>query len=166
MKKEIDGTAIKDIKNLFRLKKENKIIKDRILSDIRIFFELEEEENHYKPIRVSNFWSNNYVEYESKGDSNKTPSVEEYLSRIELFLKEIINNLKKSYTWKIQLTITVTFISAKDNDEVHIMRLKSDNIFTMIHDRAGEVIKELFKSLKNRYQNNLKSMKGIEFVFD
>ena len=46
------------------------------------------------------------------------------------------------------------------------MRLKSDNIFTMIRDRAGEVIKELFKSLKNKYQNNLKSMKGIEFVFD
>ena len=26
--------------------------------------------------------------------------------------------------------------------------------------------KELFDSLKNRYQNNLESMKGSEFVFD
>ena len=31
---------------------------------------------------------------------------------------------------------------------------------------ADEVIEELFQSLKNRYQNNLKSMKDSEFVFD
>ena len=47
------------------------------------------------------------------------------------------------------------------------MHLKSDNIETMINDDADEVIEELFKSLQNRYQNNLeKSMKGSEFVFD
>ena len=36
----------------------------------------------------------------------------------------------------------------------------------MINDEADEVIKELFDSLKNRYQNNLESMKDSEFVFD
>ena len=36
----------------------------------------------------------------------------------------------------------------------------------MIGDEADEVIKILFDSLKNRYQNNLESMKGSEFVFD
>ena len=36
----------------------------------------------------------------------------------------------------------------------------------MINDQADEVIEELFDSLKNRYQNNLESMKGSEFVFD
>ena len=36
----------------------------------------------------------------------------------------------------------------------------------MINDEAYEVIKELFDSLKTRYQNNLASMKGSEFVFD
>ena len=36
----------------------------------------------------------------------------------------------------------------------------------MINDEAEEVIKELFDSVKNRYQNNLESMKGNEFVFD
>ena len=36
----------------------------------------------------------------------------------------------------------------------------------MINDESDEVIKKLFKSLKNRYQNNLESMKGSEFVFD
>ena len=36
----------------------------------------------------------------------------------------------------------------------------------MISDEAEEVIIELFDSLKNRYQNDLESMKDIEFVFD
>ena len=36
----------------------------------------------------------------------------------------------------------------------------------MINDEDDEVIKKLFKSLKNRYQNNMESMKRSEFVFD
>ena len=36
----------------------------------------------------------------------------------------------------------------------------------MINDEADEVTGELFKSSKNKYQNNLESMKGSEFVFD
>ena len=36
----------------------------------------------------------------------------------------------------------------------------------MINDEADEVIKEFSESLKNRYQNNLESMKGNEFVFN
>ena len=36
----------------------------------------------------------------------------------------------------------------------------------MINDEADEVIKESSESLKNRYQNNLESMKGNEFVFN
>ena len=34
-------------------------------------------------IRVGNFWSNDFNEYESNGDRNKTLSVEEYLNRIK-----------------------------------------------------------------------------------
>ena len=43
------------------------------------------------------------------------------------------------------------------------MHLKSDNIGIMINNEADEVIKELFDSLKKRYQNKLEeSMKGSE----
>ena len=35
-----------------------------------------------------------------------------------------------------------------------------------ISDGADEVIKKLFDSLKNRYQNNLQSMRDGQFVFD
>ena len=38
-----------------------------------------EEENYYKPVKVSNFWSNNYIENKSNGDKNKILSVEEHL---------------------------------------------------------------------------------------
>ena len=46
------------------------------------------------------------------------------------------------------------------------MHSKTDNIEIMMNDKANEVIKELFDSLKNRCQNNLESMKGSEFVFN
>ena len=46
------------------------------------------------------------------------------------------------------------------------MHSKSDGIEIMINVEADEVIKEHSDSLKNRYQNNLESMKCSEFVFD
>ena len=58
------------------------------------------------------------------------------------------------------------FISSIDSDEKCVMHSKSDNTEIVIGDEADEVIKELFNSLKNRYPNNSKSMKGSEFVFN
>ena len=47
------------------------------------------------------------------------------------------------------------------------MHLKSDNIKIMISDEADEVIKKTFSfAYQKRYQNNLESMRGSEFVFD
>ena len=51
-------------------------MKDRILKNIKNLFEHEEEETYYKSVRVNNFWSNNYIEYKSTGDKNKTLSVD------------------------------------------------------------------------------------------
>ena len=58
------------------------------------------EEDYYKPVKEGDFWSNNYIEYKSK-DIRKTQSVEEYLNKIKPCLKDVMNNLKKSDTWKI-----------------------------------------------------------------
>ena len=127
--------------------------------------EHKEEENYYKPVTENNFWSNNYIEYESNGDRNKTLSVEEYHNNISPYLKDIINNLKKSDTRKIQLAIVNNFISSIDSDEECVMHPKSDNIEIMMNDKADEIIEELLDSLKNRYQNILESMKGSEFAF-
>ena len=68
---------------------------------------------------------------------------------------------------KIQLTIAINFISSgDDNDEERVMHSKNDNIEIMVSDEAYEVIEAVFDSFKNRYQNNLQSMRGSEFLFD
>ena len=46
-KKKLNYTAIKDIRNLFRLEKENKAIKFRVIMIIRNLFEHEKEEKNY-----------------------------------------------------------------------------------------------------------------------
>ena len=72
-------------------------MKDRILRDVNNFFEHEKkEENYHKPIRVSHFQSNNYIEYRNNYDKNKTFSVEEYLNKISPYLKDIssLDNVK------------------------------------------------------------------------
>ena len=131
LKKEQNNAGIKDIRNLFKLNKWVKGIKDIVLRNIKNLFENEkEEENLYKPVRVNknNFQTNNYIEYKSNGDKNKLLLVEEYFNKIRPCLKHIINDLKKSGTWKTQLTISVNFISFRDgNNEECIMHLKSDN---------------------------------------
>ena len=47
------------------------------------------------------------MEHNSKGD-RKILSVEEHLNKIKPYLK-VINYLKKSDKWKIQLTIAISF---------------------------------------------------------
>ena len=46
------------------------------------------------------------------------------------------------------------------------MHSKSDNIEIMNNDEADEAIKKLSKSIKNRYQNILESIKSSEFVLN
>ena len=163
LKKELNYTAIKDIRNHSRLEGETKAIKDRILRGIKnLFGHEEEEENYYQPVRVNNFWSNNYIEYKSNTDRNKALSIKEYLNKTKTYLKDIIYNLKNSDTWQIQLTAANNFIFSIDNDEERVMHSKSDNMEIMINEEPDEVIKELFDSLKNRYQNNSESMKGSD----
>ena len=87
-------------------------------------------------------------------------SVEEQLNKIRLHLKDIINNLKNPHIWKIQLTIANNFICSIDNDEEH------DSKEIVINNEADEAMRELSDSLKNRYQNQLESMKSSDFVFD
>ena len=92
-------TIIKGIRNLSRLKKEIKGIKDIVLRNIKNLFEYEkEEENYYNPVRLNNFWSNDCIEYKSNGDKNRILSVEVYIDKIRPSLKDITNDLKKNLT--------------------------------------------------------------------
>ena len=82
-------------------------------------------------------------------------------------MKEIIINLQRSNTWKIQLTIASNFISSKDVDEERVIHSKSDNIEFMSYDNVNEVVHKLFESLLSVYQVGLEtSMRRSDFIFD
>ena len=78
----------------------------------------------------------------------QTLSIEKYLTKIRPYSKDILNDLKKSDTWKIQLTIAITFMSSKDDDKERVMHSKRDNIEILINDKVDEV-SHLQKKLLN-----------------
>ena len=120
----------------------------------------------YKPTIVKSGYNNNYIEYRSEGD--KLLTTEEYLNLIEPYLRELINDHKNKGEWKIQLTTQINFISLRPgSDETRVMHTRSANEKFMNGSDTDEIIKELFKSFLQRYQENLQEkMKGSDFVFD
>ena len=87
---------------------------------------------------------------------------------IKPYLKELINDHKNKGEWKIQLTTQINFISLRPaSDETRVMHTKSVNEEFMNGIDTDEIIKELFKSLLQRYQENLQEkMIGSDFAFD
>ena len=120
----------------------------------------------YKPTLVKSGYNNNYIQYESRGDNILT--VEEYLALIEPYLIELINYYKNKGEWKIQLTAQINFISLRlDSTETGVMHTRSDNEELMNASDTDDIIKELFKSLLQRYQENLQEkIRGSDFAFD
>ena len=120
----------------------------------------------YKPAIVKSGYNNNYIEYRSEGD--KLLTVEEYLALIEPYLRELINDHKSKGEWKIQLTAQINFISLRPgSDETRVMHTRSVNEEFMNGSDTDEIIKELFKSVLQRYQENLQEkMRGSGFAFD
>ena len=119
-----------------------------------------------KPAIVKSGYNNNYIEYRSEGDKLLTTEV--YLNLIEPYLRELINDHKNKGECKIQLTAQINFISLRPgSDETRVMHTRSANEKFMNGSDTDEIIKELFKSLLQRYQENLQEkMKGSDFVFD
>ena len=125
------------------------------------------KEDNYKPVKIGNAFSNNYIEYESNGDKDKNLSIKDYLDEIKPCLSDIINDHKTQGEWKIHLTIAINLFSSKDSEEIRTMHSKSDNIEILIGTETNESIEELFKSHLERYQKGLEEkMRGSEFAFD
>ena len=119
----------------------------------------------HKPTIVKSGYNNNHIEYRSEGD--KLLTIEEYLNLIEPYLRELINNHKNKGEWKIQLTAQINFISLRPgSNETRVMHTRSVNEEFMNGSDTDEIIKELFRSLLQRYQENLQEkMKGSDFAF-
>ena len=71
----------------------NRIVKDILIRDIRTL--VEEQEDYYKPKRVSNSWNNNYIAFESNSDTNKNLSLGGYLNKIKSYLRDMIIGLQE-----------------------------------------------------------------------
>ena len=78
----------------------------------------------------------------------------------EKYLRELINKYKNEGEWKIQLIAEINFISLKPgSDETRVMYTRSDD--------TNEVIKSLFKSFLQRFEENLQEkMRESDFEFD
>ena len=71
--------------------------------------------------------------------------------------------------WKIQINMHVNFISSKDTGETRTIYKWSNNyvvVSIMWRKDTNDIIKELFESFLHDYQENLKTIKGIDFVFE
>ena len=96
LKKEKDNSikndVLWDIKILIKLKKEkkNNSIKNEVLRDLRTLSE-SDKEDYYEPVRISNAFDDNFIEYESNGHKHKTLSIEEYLNKIRPYLSKMVN---------------------------------------------------------------------------
>ena len=95
---------------------------------------------------INEYPNTNYVRYERKRDKDKILSVKEYLNMIKPCLSDMINDHKTQgkwkfhsgntiiddntqTEWKIQLTVTINFVSSEDFDEICTTFTKSDNIY-------------------------------------
>ena len=80
---------------------------------------------------------------------------------------EVIDYETQFGEWKIQLTMSINFISSKDSDETRNMHTKSDKIEIMMGSETDDITDELFESLLQKYQEGLEeSMRGSEFIRD
>ena len=91
--KEIEKNLLELEKNLFKPKKyyDHVDIKYKGIRDVRNLFHLSIDEDYYDPKKTVSAFNNNYIEYESKGDKDKTLLIKEYPNMIRPYLSDIIN---------------------------------------------------------------------------
>ena len=91
----------------------------------------------YKPIKISGAFSDNFVEYQSNGNRDRSISIARYLNNIREHLRKLINDKKKIGEWKIQLIMKINFISFRDFIESRDIYSKSDNFEIMMGGGGG-----------------------------
>ena len=60
----------------------------------------------------------------------------------------------------------VNIISSKDTGETRTIYVWSDNLSIMRGDDTDNIIREIFRSFLRNYQEELKIIKGSDFVFE
>ena len=139
---EYKKRVIRQLKSLFESKQKNsKDCDDEEYRGIRdlehLFREVnEDDEDYYKPERVSNAFKNdtgdyNYIVYDSRG-SKYYDSLKEYLSKIRPYLENIIRNYMSIGEWKKQLGISLRLSSSRNPEQFRTRYSNSENIEILI----------------------------------
>ena len=138
----------------------------RGIKNIEDLFRTSIDKDYYKPELTKSGYNSNYVQYESKGD--KILTLSEYFTLIEKYLRKLIEEYKLKGEWKVQLTIEINFTSLKpSSSETRTMYTRSDNIEIMFGDDSDDIIEQLFRSLLQKYEENLQNkMRSSDFEFD
>ena len=63
---------------------------------------------------------------------------------IRPYLDDMIIDYKTQGECKIQITMSISFISSNDSYETHNLRTKSNNVEIMMGDETDEIMDELF----------------------
>ena len=137
------------------------------IRDIASLFDEAREEDYCKPILVKSSFKGNCKYYEDKGDKEKTLSVKQYLNKITSHLYDLINDHRIARrVRKIQISMHVNLISSKDTGETGTIYVWSDNVSIMWGSDTDDIIREIFRSFLRNYQEELKIIKGSDFVFE
>ena len=172
--KEIEKNLTEREENLLKSKKyyEYGDSEYRGIRNVRDLFDLPIDKDYYEPILAKSVFDGNYIQYESRADKGKNLSMKRYLKMIRPYLNDLINKNKihcleryhlgnKSWVektsseWEIRITIAIYFISSKDSDETRTMHTKSNNVEVMVGSETNEIIKDLFESFLQKYQEGL-----------
>ena len=134
------------------MKEIKEIVNDPILDKDE---KVDGSKDNFKPYKFTSSVNSNYVEYRSVSNEDKHLSIKEYLDEIRPYLSYKINEHTNKDEWKIQINMSINFISLKDSDEVRTMYTKSDNVDILTVADTNDVAEELFESTLERYRTGL-----------
>ena len=129
------------------------------------------DDDYYKPMLVERSFKDGYKYCESRGDKDKKLSVKQYLCKIMPHLHDLINDHKairnESKEWKIQINMSVNFVSSNDTGEIRTIFVWSDKEEIRLGNEADDIIKGLLNSFLSNYQKEETILRnGSNFVFE
>ena len=134
---DLDYTGIKDVENLF----------------------ISADDDYYKPVLVKSPFENNYKYYEIRGGKdNKLSIKEEGLPELEGLINKRKNNKKKEQ--KVQLSISINFISINDKEITRTFYVTCDNEEILLGYDTSDITIKLIESFLSNYQKEEQILRG------
>ena len=93
-------------------------------------------------------------------------SLEEYLNKIRPYLENMIRECMSIGELKLQLAISVKFISSINLEQFNIRHFYSENNEIMSVSDINDAVNNLLTTLKENYSSDLSRVEGSEYHFE